>query len=838
MPREDLSKPIGRQLATASLCLLLLCAPVVAGAQGPKKEERFKPRLETNWRHGTERSILMTEAWVPLAQDSDRVFYGDVRLMGDDGDNREWNFGAGYRQLSDSGDAVLGVHGWLDRRRSARGSVFYQATAGFEYLTEGLDVKLNAYVPANQKERYAIPAASTAPYLADTGIYYDTGGLLVEKPLHGFDIELALPIEALRGPMESFRVAAGGFAFKGSNVDGLQGVRLRAIAEVTPDVQLGARFETDNQRGAQAFVEATLRFPFGSKSSAKTLGLKSRMDESPERDIDVITAARVAVEPIIGNPVLSVFDNMNQRVFHVDNTAAAGGDGGRETPFNTLAAAGTAADREGDVIYVHAGTGSSAGMADGITLAQSNQALIGSGTNFVYDAGRLTTADGANLSGQLLLPSSTAPVITNLNVNGDGIYVTGSDVTVAGITVDGAARHGLYAYAAGGADLGTLNLRSLSLVNNGSDGLRVEAAGLNSYIDTSANNLRIDDNCNGLRFYAHQDGALAGVVAATRMTGNAQHGVILYDDSAAGDIDVDLGGGGRSDGGNSLHDNGLEDLAVDLDGGTLMARGNWWGQASGLYQSTPSGMQTPQIYYGAPLHDGLLLHWTFDSEWTSNTLAYDRSGNGYNGTLTGGLDLSDLTAGQHRQALNFNGSSDYVRTTSLPGTYTRYTVFASVAPDRTTGGTADQNLYGFTVWSDGRPMGAPAPYPGWVTVRNGQVVARTYNISNAGTATVGAGIGNGEWSQTAVSSIKGGQSNTYVDGALLSTFANPGNSADWQGGNFYVGELRAGRGLYYDGLIDDVRIYDRVLSAAEVAEISRMNTSSDVDRGDFLTTAP
>ncbi|MDP2205829.1 MAG: LamG-like jellyroll fold domain-containing protein [Alphaproteobacteria bacterium] len=837
MSSGDVTSPLSLQLAIVGIWLTLLCAPVMAAAETPKQKQ-FKPRLEANWRHGTERSILMTEAWVPLAQDSDRVFYGDVRLMGDDGDNREWNFGAGYRQMSDSGDAVLGVHGWLDRRRSSRGSVFYQTTAGFEYLTEGLDIRLNAYVPANQKERYAIAAASTTPYLADTGIYYDTGGLLVEKPLHGFDIEFALPIEALRGPMESFRVAAGGFAFKGSDVEGLQGIRLRAIAEVTQDVQLGARFETDNQRGAQGFVEATLRFPFGSKSSAKTLGLKSRMDESPERDIDVITAARVAVAPIIGNPVLSAFDSMNQRVFHVDNTAGAGGDGGRETPFNTLTAAGVAADREGDIIYVHAGTGDSAGMQEGIVLAQSNQALIGSGTNFIYDAGRFTTSDGANFSGQMLLESTSAPVITNLNANGDGIYVTGSDVTVAGLTVDGAARHGLYAYAAGGADLGTLNLRSLSLVNNGSDGLRIEAAGLNSYIDANVNNLRIDDNRNGLRFYARQDGALAGAVTASRMTGNTQHGVILYDDSTAGSVDIDLGGGGRSDGGNSLYGNGLEDVAVDLDGATLMARGNWWGQAGGLYQSTPSGGLTPQIYYGAPLHDGLLLHWTFDSEWTSNTLAYDRSGNGYNGTLTGGLDLADMTSGLHREALNFNGTSEYVRTTALPGTYTQYTVLASVAPDRTTGGTADQNLYGFTVWSDGRPMGAPAPYPGWVTVRNGEVVARTYNTSNVGTATVGAAIGNAEWSQTAVSSIKGGQSNIYVDGALMSSFANPGNSADWIGGNFYVGELRAGRGLYYDGLIDDVRIYTRILSVAEVAEISRMNTSSIVDRGDFLTTAP
>lgn len=109
--------------------------------------QRYKPRLETNLRAGTERTILMTEAWVPLAQDSGRVIYGDARLMGDDGDNREWNFGIGYREMNASADAIYGVHGWFDRRRSSRGSVFHQFTGGVEYYTEGLDIRLNAYVP-------------------------------------------------------------------------------------------------------------------------------------------------------------------------------------------------------------------------------------------------------------------------------------------------------------------------------------------------------------------------------------------------------------------------------------------------------------------------------------------------------------------------------------------------------------------------------------------------------------------------------------------------------------------------------------------------------------------
>lgn len=824
-----------RSLTAAFLCVFLAAFPVGQKA----KAEEFKPRLETNWRYGTARSILMAEAWVPLAQESDRVLYADLRLMGDDGDNREWNAGIGYRALSPAGDAVMGVHGWLDRRRSSRGSVFYQGTAGFEYLTDDLDIRLNAYIPAPQKESYVIGGASTTPYLADTGIYYDTAGLLVEKPLHGFDVELAVPVKALQGRMESFRVAAGGFVFSGDNVETLRGVRLRAIADVTTDIQLGARFEADNLRGTQGFIEATVRFPFGSKSSVKTQGLRARMDESPERDIDVITAARVAKEPEIGVPVLNTIDNMNQRVFHVDNMAAAGGTGAVESRFNTLASASAAANRAGDIIYVHAGDGTSAGMQSGVVLSQAYQSLIGSGADFIYDAGRFTTAGHQNFSGQMILAATTAPVLTNLAANSDVVSITGENATVAGVTIENAARHGIYARAAGGADLGNLMVSRVTVSNSVQDGLRVEATGAGSRIDAVITQVQAENNQNGMRFYVQQDGDLTGAVMRSTVTGNAQHGLVLYDDSVAGGVDVDLGGGGRSAGLNGFYGNGLEDLAVELDGAALMARGNWWGQADGVYQSTPTGGLTPQIYYGAPLHDGLLLHWTFDNEWTSDTLAYDRSGNGYNGVLTGGLNRSDLVTGMHREALDFNGTSDYVRVTGINGIFTQYTVLTAVSPDTTTGGGADYVTYGYTVFSDGA-LQAPAetPYPMWLTLRNGEAVARTFNVSNTGAVTSGAGIGNNEWSTVGLSSTRGGQSVVYVDGAASLTYNNPGNSNTWRNGQFYVGELRAGRGIYFNGKIDDVRVYSRILSAAEVSEINRMNTSSTVDTGGFMTQAP
>ena len=69
------------------------------------------------------------------------------------------------------------------------------------------------------------------------------------------------------------------------------------------------------------------------------------------------------------------------RVWYVDNTAAAGGDGTSDGPFDALAdvTGATGPDAAGDIIYLHSGTGTYTG---GITLLNT-QTLHGAGTALV-----------------------------------------------------------------------------------------------------------------------------------------------------------------------------------------------------------------------------------------------------------------------------------------------------------------------------------------------------------------------------------------------------------------------------------------------------------------------
>ena len=68
-------------------------------------------------------------------------------------------------------------------------------------------------------------------------------------------------------------------------------------------------------------------------------------------------------------------------MIHVDNSAAAGGNGTVRDPFKTLAAA-QAASTVNDIIYVHRGTGTTATTIPA-SCSKNDQMLLGSGNNYV-----------------------------------------------------------------------------------------------------------------------------------------------------------------------------------------------------------------------------------------------------------------------------------------------------------------------------------------------------------------------------------------------------------------------------------------------------------------------
>src|SRR5262245_9122880 len=130
------------------------------------------------------------------------------------------------------------------------------------------------------------------------------------------------------------------------------------------------------------------------------------------------------------------------RVWYVDNTAGADGDGSMVAPFDRLSRAERAADL-GDTIYVFRGDGTSKGLDDGIRLRPYRR-RVGSGSALTDDgepafpAGEPPTLGGRTGPAVILadhvsvegfaITAGTAPALI-----GDGV----SDVHLVALHVDG-----------------------------------------------------------------------------------------------------------------------------------------------------------------------------------------------------------------------------------------------------------------------------------------------------------------------------------------------------------------------------------------------------------------
>jgi len=206
-----------------------------------------------------------------------------------------------------------------------------------------------------------------------------------------------------------------------------------------------------------------------------------------------------------------------------------------------------------------------------------------------------------------------------------------------------------------------------------------------------------------------------------------------------------------------------------------------------------------------------LAHWKLDE--ASGTTALDSVG-GHDGTLTNGPTWG---TGQVDGALNFDGSNDYVNVPHDPGldlasaltisTWFRadsfgpglggYRTFVSKYPTTTTAnywfGTWQQELV-FGFWSGGT----------WYEVY-----------------TTGLSLNTGQWYQAAVSfDDASDQVLLYIDGAQVYAgsiaVSPPVNS-----GAVTIG--RSASGEYWDGGLDDIRIYDEVLTSSAIAALATLS---------------
>ena len=564
------SKKFRYLLNTAAL--LCLCA-TPSHAQlynhAPSEDNPIQPRVELNHRYSNDRAISMMEFWVPLGQNEEdgSVLFGDLRMMGDNQENKELNVGVGYREIINTkllGDGIAGGMVWFDRRKTTSNSEFNQVTAGLEWLGEQYDVRLNGYVPLNKKQSYtrANPNGDGLGFVGNQ-IIVNTDQAVVEEALPGLDLEIGTRLNFLDGVTDSTRVYAGAYHFEGDRAEDVTGYRARIAADITSDIQVGARYQKDDVRGSQTYLEATVRFPFDAKKSFQEEGLRSRLDESPERDIDIVSNEAV-LDDGIDQLVLNTNSGVTQNVLHVNNTAGGGGDGSIETPYNTLLAAQTAATTN-DLIYVHRGDGTTTGQDAGVTLDDDGQMLVGSGVNLVYDTGRYRTSNGLEIGDGVIVNQQTAdnPIITN--GAGSGVDVMADNVLLSGLTVDGATEHGVSAI-----NSENLVIDNITGRNNGTSqplghsAIKIEADGRDIENVTVINNITDNSAGRGVWVLANNGSVIEDVLIEKNTTlNNAVHGIIAEADMAGSRINNVL----IQD--NIAHDNNTGILAFTRNSGDI-----------------------------------------------------------------------------------------------------------------------------------------------------------------------------------------------------------------------------------------------------------------------------
>jgi hypothetical protein len=266
---------------------------------------------------------------------------------------------------------------------------------------------------------------------------------------------------------------------------------------------------------------------------------------------------------------------------------------------------------------------------------------------------------------------------------------------------------------------------------------------------------------------------------------------------------ITLGNQGSADFGGLIDEVRIYDRALSAD------------EAANLYRLTaPTGVDT-----------SLKGYWSFNSDALSGTTAYDRSGAGNTGTLTNGPAIAEGRVGQ---ALNFDGSNDYIDAGA-----------ANALDDAS-------NLSGCAwIYPESLPtFGTIISKGPWqFEVRTGGYLTFWVDASpNDGRWNTPAGaIPTNAWQHVCFSYNRSISSDPilYVNGLSIQVTEDQtptGSIASDASSNVYIGAW-TGPAEHFDGPIDEVRLYNRILTAAEIKSLydrgapDKTNTSGTQAQG-------
>jgi hypothetical protein len=213
------------------------------------------------------------------------------------------------------------------------------------------------------------------------------------------------------------------------------------------------------------------------------------------------------------------------------------------------------------------------------------------------------------------------------------------------------------------------------------------------------------------------------------------------------------------------------------------------------------------------LSNGLVGYWTFDGgsiDWHTNTVA-DMSGNGNTGSLISMSTTSSPVGGKIGQALQFNGSTQYIR---VP--YTSTLDLGDLTLSLWIKNTNPISGVGLVSrWSD-------SPDEDYILWEAADEI-KFGGTDSAATQWVGGwtALSDGKWHHLVVTR-RGNVATIYADAALKVSVTSDGNLAGASAASQAVNICAYKDGAFNSqcpATIDDVRIYNRALSATEIKQL-------------------
>jgi len=250
---------------------------------------------------------------------------------------------------------------------------------------------------------------------------------------------------------------------------------------------------------------------------------------------------------------------------------------------------------------------------------------------------------------------------------------------------------------------------------------------------------------------------------------------------------------------------------------------SWRGELDDIrvYNRVLSQSEAQSIYFeglrpSQIVPSGLIGHWRLDE--TSGTTAFDSSGNGYNATMANGVSAaSDSLAGMADSAISFDGFTSsnninipYASWQVMSGDFS-LAAWVKFDPSKENGGTSYRiissqyagTIYYFLRISNSGSLRVPQ-FAAKGTLGS-QMVNGTVNLND------------GNWHYL-VGTRSGTSHRLYVDGVQHGATATGASGAIDTGQSLFFGALTVAS-ENFPGLIDDIRIYNRAITGAEIAEL-------------------